>query len=218
MKNSMVVTAAQMKAIEKAANESGLLYIQMMENAGRAAWASLLRHCPVAGRLLVVVGKGNNGGDGFVMARMAAKAGWQVTVWLAEGEPQTPDAIANHSLLMELSVELLNQEESPSPNNWTAVVDALYGTGFQGALRPAGLAACTLMEECRRAGAFLLAVDLPSGLAADTGEAAKGAVKADLTVSFDSLKPAHLHPQGAAYCGQTVLMDIGIPDHCHCLQ
>lgn len=215
MKNTAVVTAAQMKAIEQAANESGLLYIQMMENAGRAAWEQLARRFPNGGRLLVAAGKGNNGGDGFVMARVAAKAGWQVTVWLAEGTPQTPDAITNHALLKELSVELLDKEQSPSPSNWTAVVDALYGTGFQGALRPAGLAACTLMNESRKSGAFLLAVDLPSGLSADTGEAAMGAVAADLTVSFDSLKPAHVTPGAAGYCGETVLADIGVPDHCH---
>jgi len=104
MKNEAVVTAAQMKVIEQAANEKGLLYIQMMENAGRAAWDLLARRFPQPGRLLVVTGKGNNGGDGFVMARVAAKSGRQVTVWLAEGEPRTPDALTNRELLKDLPV------------------------------------------------------------------------------------------------------------------
>ena len=142
MKNEQVVTAAQMKAIEQAANEAGLLYIQMMENAGRAAWAELAGRFPQPGRLLVVAGKGNNGGDGFVMVRVAVKSGWQVTVWLAEGEPQTPDAITNRELLRALPVTVLPAEQCPDSRGWNAVVDALYGTGFHGALRPAGQAAC----------------------------------------------------------------------------
>ena len=86
------VTAAEMKERERAANEAGLLYIQMMENAGRAAWKELKARVPVLRRLLIVAGKGNNGGDGFVMARVAAKEGVQVRVLLAEGEPKTADA------------------------------------------------------------------------------------------------------------------------------
>ena len=211
MKNQAIVTAAQMKRIEQAANEAGLLYIQMMENAGRAAWAELARRFPAPGRLLVVAGKGNNGGDGFVMARVAAKAGWQVCVWLAEGKPRTPDACTNRALLEELPVTVLGPDEQPVPEGWDAAVDALYGTGFHGALRPAGLRACDLLNRSRQAGAFLLAVDLPSGVAADTGEAAEGAVGADLTVCFDSRKPAHTAP----CCGEVLLADIGIPDACH---
>lgn len=215
MKNEAIVTAAGMKRIEQAANEAGLLYIQMMENAGRAAWGELTARFPAPGRLLVVTGKGNNGGDGFVMARVAAKAGWQVCVWLAEGEPKTPDAIANRELLRALPVTVLDAETRPDPRGWDAAVDAVYGTGFHGALRPAGRAACELLNQSRAAGAFLLAVDLPSGLCADTGEAAEGAVQADLTVCFDSRKPVHTVPQAAAFCGKVRLADIGIPDLCH---
>ncbi len=215
MKNRAVVTSAEMKAIERAANENGLLYIQMMENAGRAAWKVLAEKFPKAGRLLVVAGKGNNGGDGFVIARMAAKSGWQVTVWLAEGVPQTPDAVTNFNLLAELSVKILDKEEVPSHKDWIAVADSLYGTGFHGNLRPDGLRACKVMNDSRDEGAFLLAVDLPSGLTADTGEAAEGAVQTDLTVAFDSLKPVHTFPKSKMYCGEVLLADIGIPDSCH---
>lgn len=215
MKNEAVVTAAGMKRIEQAANEAGLLYIQMMENAGRAAWAELTARFPAPGRLLVVAGKGNNGGDGFVMARVAVKAGWQVCVWLAEGEPKTPDAITNRELLRALPVTVLDAGTRPDPQGWDAAVDAVYGTGFHGALRPAGRVACELLNQSRAAGAFLLAVDLPSGVCADTGEAADGAVRADLTVAFDSRKPAHTAPQAAPFCGEVRLADIGIPENCH---
>ena len=90
-----IVTAAQMKAIEQAGNAHGLPYLQMMENAGLAVYAELKKALPQPSTLLVVCGKGNNGGDGFVIARAAAKEGWKATVLLAEGEPKTPDAITN---------------------------------------------------------------------------------------------------------------------------
>ena len=204
-----IVTAAQMKAREQAANEAGLLFIQMMENAGRAAYTALKAHRPVPGRLLVVSGKGNNGGDGFVIARVAAKNGWQVQVLLAEGQPRTPDAVTNLTLLHDLPVEVVSSPEKVQPGA-DAVVDALYGTGFHGELRPAGAAACALMARERTNGAFVLAVDLPSGVNADDGSCAAGAVRADATVTFDSYKPLHFAPESSALCGEIMLADIGI--------
>ena len=97
-----IVTAAQMKEIERAGDAHGLSYLQMMENAGLAAYAELQKQFPHPGRLLVVCGKGNNGGDGFVIARAAAKDGWNVTVLLSEGEPKTADAIRNFERLHSL--------------------------------------------------------------------------------------------------------------------
>lgn len=118
------VTAAEMKERERAANETGLLYIQMMENAGRAAYAELRRRVPVLRRLLIVAGKGNNGGDGFVMARVAAKEGVQVRVLLAEGEPKTPDAKTNLALLEETAAEVVQDAEQ-----------ALFGAVAEGAVQ-----------------------------------------------------------------------------------
>ena len=94
-----IVTAAQMKEIDRAGDVHGLPYLQMMENAGMAAYAELQKQFSHPGRLLVVCGKGNNGGDGFVIARAAAKDGWNVTILLAEGEPKTVDAILNFERL-----------------------------------------------------------------------------------------------------------------------
>ena len=142
------------------------------------------------------------------MARVAAKQGWQVQVLLAEGEPKTPDAITNFGSLRDLPVEILHDAASAAPAD--AVVDALYGTGFHGTLRPAGRAACDLMNRQHQNGALLLAVDLPSGINADTGAVAEGAVHADLTVTFHRAKPLHYMPGSAHYCGEVVVADIGI--------
>ena len=100
-------------------------------------------------------------------------------------------------------------------NEKLTLLHALYGTGFHGSLRPAGLAACALMNRQRESGAFVLAVDLPSGINTDTGEAAEGAVRADLTVTFDSCKPLHTAPSSAPFCGEIVCADIGIRDEWH---
>ena len=94
-------------------------------------------------------------------------------------------------------------------------MDALYGTGFHGSLRPSGLAACALMNRQHENGAFVLAVDLPSGINTDTGEVAEGAVCADLTVTFDSCKPLHTAASSAPLCGKIVCADIGIRDEWH---
>ena len=210
-----VVTAAQMKAIEQAGNAHGLPYLQMMENAGLAAYAALKKQLPQGGALLVVCGKGNNGGDGFVIARAAALDGWRVTVLLAEGDPKTPDAITNFERLSGLPVTVSHESTALEAQPFDAVVDALYGTGFHGSLRPAGFAACTLINRQHRAGAFVLAVDLPSGINTDTGEVANGAVQADLTVTFDSCKPLHLAQSSAPLCGKVTCADIGIRDEWH---
>ena len=205
-----IVTAAQMKEIERAANERGIPYLQMMENAGLAAYAQLQARFPQAASLLVVCGKGNNGGDGFVLARAAALDGWRVTVLLAEGEPKTPDAITNYARLEGLQIIVCRDAADLETQHFRVVADALYGTGFHGSLRPAGRAACALINREHEAGAFVLALDLPSGIATDTGEVAEGAVRADLTVTFDSYKPLHAVKYSAAYCGEIVCADIGI--------
>ena len=181
-----IVTAAQMKEIERAGDAHGLSYLQMMENAGLAAYAELQKQFPHPGRLLVVCGKGNNGGDGFVIARAAAKDGWNVTVLLAESEPKTADAIRNFERLHSLPVHICADGSVLETQRFDAAVDALYGTGFHGELRPSGLAACGLIRRLHKGGAFVLAVDLPSGINTDTGEVAEGAAHADLTVTFDS--------------------------------
>ena len=199
-----------MKQIEASGAAHGLSYRQMMENAGQAVWRELALRCPQPGRLLVVCGKGNNGGDGFVTARAAAQAGWQVWVLLAEGEPCTPDAQANWQLLAGMpGVQLCTLDPLPE-HPFTAAVDALYGTGFHGTLRPQGAAACALLERCRRDSALVFAADLPSGCNADTGAAAPGAVRADVTVTFDSCKPVHF--SAPDHCGQVICADIGILD------
>ena len=206
----MEVTVAEMKQIEHDADAAGLSYTQMMENAGQAAAELLMKEGPAGFKTTAVFcGNGNNGGDGFVLARALTEAGKQVRVVLVGGEPKTSDAILNWKRAGEMHIpmqalEALSEEEEDWLLNADTVVDALYGTGFHGELRPAGKAACELIN---RSKGMVMALDLPSGLAADTGISAEGAVRADLTVTFHAYKYCHrLNPK---QCGKTFAVSIG---------
>lgn len=205
------VTAAEMKQLEQRADAAGLSYRQMMENAGAAAARLALRAVPEAKSAAIFCGRGNNGGDGFVAARHLANAGLAVRLYLVEGEPVTTDAVYNCGLARDmglpvLALDALNQpEQAEFLKNADLILDGVYGTGFHGALRPAGLAAARWMNE---APGKVLALDLPSGLEADSGIAAEGAVQAELTVTFHAAKPCHR--LAAAQCGRVEVADIGI--------
>lgn len=204
----MEVTAAQMKELERRADAAGLSYREMMERAGAAVASALLARGVRSAA--VFCGRGNNGGDGFVAARRLRQAGVQALTVLCEGAPTAPDASYNAGLARDSGVPLvplaeLSTAERAFVENADAVVDALYGTGFHGALRPAGRQACALMGRAR---GLVVAVDLPSGVEADTGAAAPGGVQAGLTVTFHAAKPCHrLAP---AACGRVETADIGI--------
>lgn len=205
------VTAAEMKQLEQQADATGLSYRQMMENAGAAAARLALRAVREAKSAAIFCGKGNNGGDGFVAARHLANAGLAVRIFLVEGEPVTTDAVYNCGLARDmglpvLALDALNQpEQAEFLKGADLILDGVYGTGFHGALRPAGLAAARWMNE---APGKVLALDLPSGLEADSGIAAEGAVQAQLTVTFHAAKPCHR--LAAAQCGRVEVADIGI--------
>ena len=222
-KSDRIVSVAQMKERERVANETGVSYYQMMENAGTAAYEIINNEFASVKSMLIFCGKGNNGGDGFVVARLAANDGIKVQIILAEGEPVTDDAKTNYRLLPE-SVNVVVESEqvaktptaahpniivdasnSPTATHPDVIVDALYGTGFHGNLRESGKAACELMNV---SGAPVVALDIPSGCEADTCEVADGAVDANITIAFDSWKKIHV--SDVTNCGKCVLADIGI--------
>lgn len=215
-----VVTCARMKELEKLTDEGGLSYYQMMENAGTCASAAImgLSGASAGSAVTVFCGKGNNGGDGFVVARLLAQSGYLVTVILVDGEPQTPDAITNFKLLSELpvhiedmtrsfdvAVNMLKDQEDPG-----IVVDAIYGTGFHGELRPNAATATGYISKYRDRA---YAIDIPSGLSGDmTGDMPlpKEAAHVAATITFHARKPVHMIPAAREYCGDIVVADIGI--------
>ncbi|HWQ80120.1 MAG TPA: NAD(P)H-hydrate epimerase [Anaerovoracaceae bacterium] len=208
------VTSAQMKEIERNADAAGLSYYQMMENAGSGAAEMIAsEHSVERKTVLIFCGRGNNGGDGFVAARKLAEKGAAVRLLLVEGEPRTEDAIKNRQLCRDMAISVSDFPESLETGLFAdieaadLIVDAIYGTGFHGSLRGPARTAARLIN---RSKAAVYALDIPSGLNADTGEADEDTVRAGCTIVFHRLKPAHANEAGVRYCGRIACISIGI--------
>jgi hydroxyethylthiazole kinase-like uncharacterized protein yjeF len=220
--NSQIVTCAQMKEIERLAAEGGLSYYQMMENAGTGAAKFIMNKISVKGRrVYILCGKGNNGGDGFVVARILHQHGAEVELVPVEGEPKTEDAITNSELCKALHIPRIVVEELPDSKKLSTgsiIIDAIYGTGFHGDLRDNARKA-TIWINCVSGSADhakhgevpVFALDIPSGVNGDTGQRDPDAVRADYTLAFHRLKPVHIMEEAQSMLGQVVCIDIGIP-------
>ena len=207
-----MVTSTQMKEIERRADEAGLSYYQMMENAGIGAAEQMSSMGAVAGkRVVIFCGKGNNGGDGFVVARKLTEKGASVQLILVEGEPKTVDAIKNRKICETLAISIKNAEEENeirySVEAADLIVDGIYGTGFHGELREPVRKITRMINQSK---AVVYALDIPSGLNGDTGDADEDTIRADFTIVFHQLKPAHIDEKCWSYCGQNICISIGI--------
>lgn len=199
-----LLSCAQTRAADAFADKAGVSGATLMEAAGTAAVeaiaARFLRR-PVS----VLCGPGNNGGDGFVIARLLAARGWPVRVALLGAR----DALKGDARLM---AERWAGEVAPlSPaatEDAALVVDAVFGAGLS---RPVEGAVRETLEAAARGGAPVVAVDLPSGVDGDTGAVLGFAAPAALTVTFFRRKPGMLLFPGRALCGEVVVADIGIP-------
>jgi NAD(P)H-hydrate epimerase len=210
-----LASAAEMRAIDRAAIEQwGVPGQQLMERAGAAVARAVHAYLRPGGRVLAVCGSGNNGGDGYVAARRLRADGVDARVAsLAPRARLRGDALAAREAAERAGVPIVDE---PAPAGLAAgpgdvVVDALFGTGL--ARAPAGPEAEAIgrIDALRRAGAKVVAVDVPSGLSADSGRPLGPCVRADATVTFAFEKRGLvLHP-GPAYAGEVLLVDIGIP-------
>jgi NAD(P)H-hydrate epimerase len=211
----MLLTRAQARALDdKAIRELGIPSIVLMENAGRGM-AELLRELAVAGPVVVCCGKGNNGGDGFVIARHLGIAGASVRVLLfAEPATLTGDAAINFNILVKSAqateVMLPFGEDSlrQAVTNADWIVDALFGTGLHGPVRPPF---DRVIEIINASAKRVLAVDIPSGLDCDTGRPMGATVRADHTATVLANKAGFVTPEAQAWVGQVHVVDLGVP-------
>ncbi len=180
--------------------------ILLMERAGLATAQAVLAEFGDARAARVVVGPGNNGGDGMVVARHLAQAGWDVEVAAPAEPPLTPDAAAMAAIAATLGI--VPQPFRPEDAAGRVVVDALLGTGARGAPRGPAAGAVEWMAGC---GAPVVAVDVPSGVEADSGRVPGPAVRADLTVTYHGDLVGLRVAPGAAHAGRVRVADIGIP-------
>ena len=215
----LLATADLMRGFDRQAMTSlGISGLTLMENAGRAFVDELERaRGPLAGREVVVVcGKGNNGGDGFVIARHTANRGARVTaLLLAPRRAVRGDARANLDIALRMSRRgasglRVNEIRSGGafPRRADIIVDAIFGTGFTGDARGLPREAISWING---AGAYVAAVDVPSGIDATTGRGGDAAVRADLTVAMGMAKIGHFVGRGASLSGVVRVADISIP-------
>jgi hydroxyethylthiazole kinase-like uncharacterized protein yjeF len=219
-----LLTAAQMRALEAAAIASGeVTGLELMERAGAGVVAAVLEEWPdlalTAHRAVILCGPGNNGGDGFVVARLLRERGWDVVVFLyGDAERLPPDARVNYDRWAAMGrVHPFTADKvrdlrlcDPHPDLW---VDAIFGVGQT---RPLPPLVTQMMHrvyyEQNWCTAPVVAVDIPTGIASDTGQSLQTFhLSADLTVTFHAMKTGHVTADGPDRCGKIVVCDIGLP-------
>lgn len=237
-----VASVRQLRAIEAAADRAVMSYDQMMQNAGAAACALLQRRCAIdsATKITLLIGKGNNGGDGLVMARVLAHStDAAVSLYLLESPDQSDknyQAALNEGLSLTLAAEdrdgrMLTRLIMVAD----IIVDAVLGIGGRPPLRGEAAKLLQTVNACLRRRAtdaerrynfipdahhaaqkerrpFILAVDCPSGINCDTGEADTNVIAADATISFIAGKPGHFTFPAAGCVGDLEISTLGIPD------
>ncbi|MFO1154705.1 MAG: NAD(P)H-hydrate dehydratase [Rhodospirillales bacterium] len=202
-----ILSVAEMYRADAAAAAGGVPSLELMEAAGGAIARAIRRRFPPQ-PVTVLAGPGNNGGDGFVVARLLADRGWPVCVYLlGSADALKGDARVNalrwRGPIGELTADALAGERAP------LVIDGMFGAGLA---RPIGGAAAAVLERINQRRLDCVAIDVPSGVAGDSGEVMGVAPACRLTVTFFRAKPGHLLYPGRALAGELVVADIGIPD------
>ncbi|MEE1012175.1 MAG: NAD(P)H-hydrate dehydratase [Acutalibacteraceae bacterium] len=211
-----VVTSKQMYNAECNAVERGISFTQLMENAGQAC-AKIIRKKFSLERnshkkILVLCGKGKNGGDGFVIARALWEYGCDVTVMLACGEPKAEDSVEMYSLVEATSIEIIKYDNNitllrPIIDSADIIVEAIFGTGFSGSLSPS---LSTLAQTVNAAEGKVVAIDVPAGADCDKASVQGTVFKAYMTIAISAYKPIHIIKPCNQYCGKVEVADIGI--------
>jgi len=209
---NMTISRQQARELDRRAVEDfGMTSVMLMENAGRGV-ADRLCALGIDGPVALCCGAGNNGGDGYVVARHLDLRGHDVRVLLfADPERLSGDAALNYGVLVHSGVPILRVEpvelgRQLADAAW--IVDALLGTGARGEPRPPLDA---VIEQINEHAPRVVAMDLPSGLDCDTGQAARHTVRAAHTCTFVAAKPGFLTPGAQAYTGIVHVLDIGAP-------
>lgn len=199
-----LLTTREMGRADALTSAGGAPGSLLMDRAGRAVADAVSRSHPVGSRVLVLCGPGNNGGDGFVAARVLAGRGYRVELALLGSRERLTGDAAGAAALWNGAVASLSEA---APEKADVVVDALFGAGLARDLDGAAAAAVQRLNAAARP---VVAVDVPSGLDGDTGQVRGVAAKATETVTFFRLKPGHLLFPGRGLCGKVRLADIGI--------
>ena len=212
-----LLTASQNAEADRYTQDKiGIPQLVLMERAALSVREEIVKLDPSGTfSILIYCGRGNNGADGLALGRLLAEDGRSVQIYLlSEGGQISAAAAKQLSILQALHIPVLSfpSEEKEMPENpaRTIIVDALIGIGFHGKIKAPAAEAVSSIRKLSGKGAFVLAVDMPTGVNTDTGGADENAVRADLTVTFQYRKRGQVLYPGASYCGKTVTKSIGI--------
>jgi hydroxyethylthiazole kinase-like uncharacterized protein yjeF len=215
-RNSKIITSQEAKAIDRNAREKlGISPLVLMENAGRAVAEESSRVLKKHKRVAVFCGKGNNGGDGFVAARHLLTRGVKPYIFLAgRVEEVRNEARENLEIIVNLRQKIVELTENKlylakrvlSRNS--LIIDALLGVGLKGEVRGVYRGLIEMINASKK---YVLSVDIPSGLDANTGRILGNGVKANKTVTFVAKKKGMTKGEGPRYCGKVIVADLGIP-------
>lgn len=214
----ILLTADETRTVDRKAIESGIAGAQLMERAGTALFNLIVRSLSAAtkadtdasdvkrAKIVIACGPGNNGGDGFVAARLLHADGWQVSVALNGARDQLNGDARLMADLYEGPLVALDPKAFTSAD---VIIDALFGSGLN---RPFNHPYTDVIEAINTANKPVISVDIPSGVNADTGAVMGSAVHANITVTFVTRNPGHVLFPGRGLCGSVEIADIGIPD------
>ena len=201
----LIFTTEEMRQAEQNAVLRGTSLLQLMENAGAGVANALLKIHPNAQHGLMICGKGNNGGDALVMARILAKHGIKSDILFIMGEKLSELSQINKDRLPENTAIYVSG--SLNFEQYDFIVDAVFGTGFSGDL-PKHIS--QLFNQINALNAKRFALDIPTGINCDTGDMAENTFQAQHTFAFGAYKPAHIMDKTHSHCGEIQLIDIGI--------
>ncbi|MBS0349782.1 MAG: NAD(P)H-hydrate epimerase [Proteobacteria bacterium] len=179
--------------------------IVLMENAGRGTVDYLLS-CNIEGKIAICCGKGNNAGDGMVVARYLYNRGYDVGIYLFSNPKEFKgEAKMNYQIIQSMAIPIISNQFPEQPR-W--LIDAIFGTGLQGIVKEPFLA---ILKKINISGAEIVSLDIPSGLDCDTGSPLGIAVNANHTVTFVGTKQGFLNPEAQPYLGKVHVVDIETP-------
>lgn len=212
-----VLTVENTRKAEQLANDSGISYLQLMENAGSYCARIIRKTFENTNKrnALIVCGKGKNGGDGFVIARKLAEFGYNITVMMTMGLPTDMESSEMLSRIRAMGINIVHYDNNSNIDkyfeNAQLIVDCLFGVGFKG--EPDDKIA-EIFNKINSATASVISIDVPSGLCGDSGNVPLNCVKADMTIAVMVLKPVHVLKPSMIACGKVVVAPIGVPSQC----
>lgn len=211
-----VLTVENTRKLEALANKTGISYLQLMENAGSYCARIIRKTFENTNKrnVLVVCGKGKNGGDGLVIARKLTENGYKVNVLMAMGLPVDNESseMLSRVRAMDINIVYYNEKADKYFDDAQIIVDCIFGVGFRGTPDEA---ITSLIERINSSSATVVSIDVPSGLEGDSGNAPQNAVSADMTIAILVHKPVHVLKPAIEKCGKIVVAPLGIPESCY---